>query len=168
MKEKEEEIKTIADGVQDVDAAADKPVKKEMTEQEQRARDEAAAEHLKEAIRETAREEERPKSSKMSLGKIMGGDILSAQLIRSQVWLILMIVAITIVYVACRYSCQQDMIEMDALKNKLEAAKYRALSSTSALTDESRESVILDRLKKNNDSLLHINQEPPFIVDIDE
>lgn len=148
--------------------AAQLAAAKEAEAQAQRAKDEATAIHLKEAIQETAREDERPRSSKMSLGKIMGGDILNAQVIRSQIWLMLMIVAITIVYVACRYSCQQDMIEMDKLKDQLEEAKYRALSSTSALTEQSRESIILDRLKKNNDSLLHINQEPPFIVETGE
>lgn len=148
--------------------AAKKAVAKEAEEQRQRENDEQTAEHIKEALRETAREDERPRSDKMSLRKIIGGDILNAQYIRSQVWLMLMIAAITVVYVASRYSCQQDMIEMDKLNDQLKAAKYRALSSTSALTEQSRESIILQKLKKNRDTLLMINQEPPFIVETDE
>lgn len=163
----EKDIKTTDAGTPKDDAAQQMKAK-EAEEQRQRDNDEQAAEQLKEALRETAREDERPRSDKMSLGKIVGGDILNAQFIRSQVWLILMIAAITVVYVASRYSCQHDMIELDKLEKQLEAAKYRALSSTSALTEQSRESIILQRLKMNNDSLLMINQEPPFIVNTDE
>lgn len=150
------------------DDATQKAAAKEAKEQRQRENDEQTAEHIKEALRETAREDERPRSDKMSLGKILGGDILNAQVIRAQVWMILMIAAITVVYVASRYSCQQDMIEMSRLNEQLDSAKYRALSSTSALTEQSRESIILQKLKKNNDTLLMINQEPPFIVETDE
>ena len=70
---------------------------------------------LKEVIEETAREDEQPLSSQLTLRKILGGDILNNRSIRQQIWLILLIVFFTIIYVANRYSCQKILIEIDRL-----------------------------------------------------
>ena len=111
---------------------------------------------LKEVIEETATEDEAPQSRMFSLRKILGGDILSAAIIRRQVWLILLIVFFMIIYVSNRYSCQQDIIEIDKLHQQLTDAKYKALSSESELTELSRESNVLEMLKDNKDSVLKI------------
>jgi hypothetical protein len=47
-------------------------------------------------------------------------------------------------------------------------AKYKALSSSSTLTEKSRESHVLEALKQNRDSLLHISDQPPYIVNVPE
>jgi len=88
--------------------------------------------------------------------------------VRSQIWLILLITACTVFYIANRYGCQQDLIEIDKLEGELKDAKYRALSSASKLTEKSRESKVLDMLKTNKDSLLHIANKPPYIILVPE
>lgn len=118
---------------------------------------------LKEVIEETATEDEAPQSRMFSLRKILGGDILSAAIIRRQVWLILLIVFFMIIYVSNRYSCQQDIIEIDKLHQQLTDAKYKALSSESELTELSRESNVLEMLKDNKDSVLKIASQPPYL-----
>ena len=121
---------------------------------------------LKEVIEETATEDEAPQSIMFSLRKILGGDILSAAIIRRQVWLILLIVFFMIIYVSNRYSCQQDIIEIDKLHQQLTDAKYKALSSESELTELSRESNVLEMLKDNKDSVLKIASQPPYFIEI--
>lgn len=121
---------------------------------------------LKEVIEETATEDEAPQSRMFSLRKILGGDILSAAIIRRQVWLILLIVFFMIIYVSNRYSCQQDIIEIDKLHQQLTDAKYKALSSESELTELSRESNVLEMLKDNKDSVLKIASQPPYFIEI--
>lgn len=121
---------------------------------------------LKEVIEETATEDESPQSIKFSLRKILGGDILNAAIIRRQVWLILLIVLFMVIYVSNRYSCQQDIIEIDKLHQQLTEAKYKALSSQSELTEISRESNVLDMLKNNKDSVLKIASQPPYFIEI--
>lgn len=121
---------------------------------------------LKEVIEETATEDEAPQSRMFSLRKILGGDILSAAIIRRQVWLILFIVFFMIIYVSNRYSCQQDIIEIDKLHQQLTDAKYKALSSESELTELSRESNVLEMLKDNKDSVLKIASQPPYFIEI--
>ncbi len=117
-------------------------------------------------IKDSAREDDPKPSPSLTLRKILGGDILTADLVRRQIWLILLVFAFTIVYVAFRYQCQQDMILMDKLETELKDAKYKSLSSSSSLTEKCRESRILELLKNNNDSTLHMSDQPPYIIPV--
>lgn len=121
---------------------------------------------LTEVIREQATEDEAPQSRHFSLRKILGGDILSTSFMRRQIWLILLIAAFVVVYIANRYSCQQDIIEIDHLETQLKDAKYRALSSNSKLTEKSRQSNVLDLLKNNKDSTLKLPTQPPYVITV--
>ena len=147
-------------------------------EEEQKERDRREAEYkeqvriaaeeaaLKAAIAEQAREDEQPSSANFTLKKIIGGDILYAQLLRNNIWLIILVVFFIIVYISNRYSVQKDLIEIDKLSLELEDAKYRALSSSSQLTERSRESHVLEILKTNKDSVLKMSDRPPFIINV--
>lgn len=125
-------------------------------------------ESLKEAIAKQAIEDEAPLSSSFTLRKILGGDILTAQVIRRQIWLIVLVVFFIIIYISNRYSIQQDMIEIDQLQEELQNAKYKALSSSSQITERSRESNVLKMLQNNKDSVLHIATQPPYIINVPE
>ena len=119
-------------------------------------------------IKDTAKEEDPKLSSTVNLRTILGGDFLTAEMVRSQIWLIVLVVLFTIIYVAFRYQCQQDMIAIDKMEKELLDAKYKALSSSSTLTEKCRESHVLDALKNNKDSLLHIADQRPYIINIEE
>jgi len=119
-------------------------------------------------IKKSVREDDPKPSPTLTLRKILGGDILNADMVRRQLWLIVLVVVFTIIYVAFRYQCQQDMILIDELENELKGAKYKALSSSSTLTECCRESHVLDILKTNEDSLLHISDQPPYIINVPE
>lgn len=123
---------------------------------------------LRAAIAEQAREDEQPQSSNFTLRKILGGDILSARLFRNNIWLIITIVLFVIVYISNRYSVQKYLIEIDKLNTELEDAKYRALSSSSQLTEKTRESHILELLKNRKDSVLKMSDRPPYIINVPE
>ena len=141
-----------------------------LTEEEEKRKQEEEAEvrKIKAAIEEQAREDEQPQSSNFTLRKILGGDILSARFFRNNIWLIITIVIFTIIYISNRYSVQKYLIEVDKLQNELEDAKYRALSSSSQLTEKTRESHILEILKTRQDSVLKMSDRPPYIIDIPE
>lgn len=119
-------------------------------------------------IKETASEEDVHPSQQLNLRTILGGDLLTTEVVRSQIWLFIIIVTFTIVYVAFRYQCQQDMLTIDRLEEELKNAKFSALSSSSRLTEKCRESRVLDILKQNKDSLLHQADQPPYIIEIPE
>ncbi len=128
-------------------------------------------EHTKKAIqklKDNVKEEDPKPSSAMTLRTILGGDFLTAEMVRRQIWLFVLVVIFAIVYVAFRYQCQQDMIAIDKMEKELLDAKYKALSSSSTLTEKCRESHVLEALKNNKDSLLQISDQPPYIIYIDE
>ena len=119
-------------------------------------------------IKEKAKEEDPKPNSAMTLRTILGGDFLTADMVRRQSWLLVLMVVFCVVYVAIRYQCQQDMLTIDKLEKELLDAKYKALSSSSTLTEKCRESHVLDALKQNKDSLLHIADQPPYIINVAE
>lgn len=144
------------------------------TEREESILKEEAAEvkeHAKKAIqkiKENAKEEDPKLTSSLTLRTILGGDFLTADMVRHQIWLFVLMVLFCIVYVAIRYQCQQDLIAIDKLEKELLDAKYKALSSSSTLTEKCRESHVLEALKQNRDSLLHISDLPPYIINVPE
>lgn len=119
-------------------------------------------------IKEQAREEDPKLTPTLTLRTILGGDFLTADMVRRQIWLFVLMVIFTIFYVAFRYQCQQDMIAIDKLEKEVLDAKYRALSCSSTLTEKCRESHVLEALKQNKDSLLHVADQPPYIIYIEE
>ena len=121
---------------------------------------------LQEAIKEQAREDEAAQSTTFTLRKILGGDFLTAEMLRRQIGVILLIVMFVIIYISNRYSCQQKLLEIDRLNVELQDAKYRSLSSASELTERCRESNVLEMLRNNKDSVLKIPTLPPYIIEV--
>ena len=142
--------------------ASQEPPKQKTPQQE------APQASLKEVIAKQAIEEEASGASSFTLRKILGGDILTAQIIRRQIWLVILIVLFVIIYISNRYNIQNDIIELDKLQKELQDTKYKALSTSSQITEKSRESNVLDMLKNNKDSVLHIATQPPYIINVPE
>ena len=170
---KENDIELEIQETVEPEAAA--PVAQEKAPQEETVslKEEVAEmkEHTKKTIqkiRENVKEEDPKLSPTLTLRTILGGDFLTAEMVRHQIWLFVLVVIFAIVYVAFRYQCQQDMIAIDRMEKELLDAKYKALSSSSTLTEKCRESHVLEALKNNKDSLLHISDQPPYIIYIEE
>jgi hypothetical protein len=140
---------------------------KDILEDEMAAKEARALEKLKE-LKETVSEDDTVPVGTLTLRKILGGDFLSADLVRRNIWAFILVMLFTVVYVAFRYQCQQDMILIDKKESQLKDAKYKALSSSSTLTERCRESQVLRVLRQVGDSLLHVSDQPPYIINIPE
>lgn len=103
--------------------------------------------------------------SKITLASILGGDILGGKWFRRQFWFIVMIVAMVIVYVSNRYSCQQEMIQTKMLTDTLLDRRYKALTRSSQLKEKMRRSVIEGSLA---DTTLQTANTPLFKVQVDD
>ena len=156
----EEEKKTIKDKEEEIKKKEKKIASNIKAEAEE------IDKSLSEVIRQQATEDEAPQSRSFSLRKILGGDVLSTSFMRRQVWLCVLIALFIVIYIGNRYSCQQDIIEIDALQKELKDAKYKALSSNSKLTELSRQSNVLEMLKNNKDSTLKLPTQPPYIITV--
>ena len=140
-------------------------------QEKQQPQEQPAEDTLKETIQKikaTAKEEDAKPSSQVSLRTILGGDLLTTEVVRAQIWLFVLVVFFATIYVAFRYQCQQDMITIDRLEGELKDAKFKAMSSSSTLTEKCRESHVLDILRQNKDSLLHQADQPPYIIEVPE
>ena len=138
-----------------------------MTDEEIKISEEKEIKNTLESIKALASDDE-SRQQNITLREILGGDILNARVIRRQIWVIVLIVGITIIYIGNRYCSQKELIEIDKLTKELRDSKYKALSSSSDLTEKCRESHVLEILRVNQDSTLHIADQPPFIINIPE
>ena len=118
-------------------------------------------------IRESASEDDDAPVGSLSLKQIVGGDYLFA-LVRHHILLILFIVFFLVFYIGVRYQCEQDVIEIDQLKKQLIDAKYKALASSSNRTELCRQSNVLKVLRENQDTLLQLSDQPPYIIEVPE
>lgn len=147
--------------------AADKPTAQTKTATAPETADDVdSAPSLRTIIRQQAIEDELPLTKNVTLGKILGGEMLNTQFLRQQIWVIVLVALFIIVYISNRYKCQKNLIKISNLQCELEDAKYRALSSSSDLTQQTRESKVLERLHNDKDSTLHIPTQPPYIITV--
>lgn len=121
-------------------------------------------EKLKQMRNQTSEGDEAPSTS-LRFRDVLGGDFLWA-LVRRQLWLIILVVLIITAYVAVRYQCQQDAIDISQLERDLEGAKFESLSSSSNLTRMSRQSNIEKMLQAADSIELHPATQPPYIIDV--
>lgn len=119
-------------------------------------------------IQETVQDSDTHPGQQLSMKSVLGGDFLTADFVRAQVGLILLVVAFTLVYIAFRYQYQQDMVTIRKLEIQLKDAKNKALAASSTLTEKCRESHVLETLQQNKDSVLHIADQPPYIIQVPE
>lgn len=117
-----------------------------------------------EKLKQFTEEDENKNSSSSSLRSILGGDFLTAKMVRGQLGLIILIAIFFIFYINNRYKNQAELIEIDNLKKELDDARFRALTRSSELTSRSRQSYIEDYLRSNKDSLLQISSSSPFVI----
>lgn len=102
-------------------------------------------------------------TSHISLRSILGGEILVHSFLRRQVYLLILIVILTILYIDNRYSSQQELIEIDRLKKELTDIKYDALTISSELTEKSRQSRIEEYISAEGRQL-QTAATPPFLI----
>ena len=150
-------------------ASVEEKIDKDLTENAQDAanQQDPTAKTLEDIMEEEAHEAETQPPSNFSLSRTLGGAIL-AHVIQSQIKLVLLITFFLIIYITCRYQCQQKMVEIDRMEQQLTSIRYKATVVTSFLTEKSRESNIMDMLEQKGDSTLQIPKDPPYKINVPE
>lgn len=119
-----------------------------------------------EMVKERATEGDSKPNAATNLRSIINGDMLNAKVVRNQIGVFFLITFFVFIYISNRYACQRNFVKINKLTKELTDAKFRALSSTSELTEKSRESRVLDMLRACQDSTLHIASQPPYIITV--
>ena len=121
---------------------------------------------IEDVIKKEAKEEQEP-SSRFSISRTLGGVII-ARFAQRQMKLMLLICALLILHISCRYMCQKKLVELDRLEAKIVEAHNKAIVCSSILTEKSRESNVLKRLYETGDSTLKTSSQPPYLINIPE
>ena len=94
---------------------------------------------------------------------IIGGDILAAEFFHRQAKLLVLIMVLVIFYINNRYECQQLMIRIEELKEKLTDIKYDALTRSSEQMEHSRQSRIEEYIATQHSDLQSATT-PPYLI----
>ncbi len=92
---------------------------------------------------------------------------MDAQWFGRQLRIVAVIFLFAMASITCGYITQMLQVERNDLREKVEDYRYRALTRSSELTRETRQSLIEEKLKANGDSTLTATPDAPFIIERD-
>lgn len=160
--ENENKIQPLIDAAMAPPPAEESPAQEEKQENKPESITARTIEKISEV---KAKEGEDKSASNFSLSKTLGGVII-ARAIQKQIWLVLLITGLLLIYITNRYTCQKQSLEISRLEDQLTAMRYKATVCTSLLTEKSRESNIINMLMEKGDSTLTIPNEPPYLIKV--
>ena len=96
---------------------------------------------------------------------ILNGNILTKNFLRKQYGLLIMIAALTFLYVDNRFYCETQLAKEIELKKKIQDVKYESLTISAELMQLSRESNVLSLVNASGLTLMQTSTPPIVITD---
>ena len=107
-----------------------------------------------------AAKKERPK---ISLKRLMGGDVLTRQEVQRQIPFVIFIAIICMFYIHNRFAYEQEVVKLDKLKKELVEVKCESLAISGKLIRMNRRSYLIEKLNEAN-SPLKESLEPIVVI----
>ena len=104
------------------------------------------------------------KEKRLSLLYILGGGILKEDFILKHTRMIVFVVILIFFFIGNRYTCMQKLREIDRLQQRLRDVRFEALSVSTELTGNSRQSQI-EMLIEEQGIELETAKTPPYIIE---
>jgi hypothetical protein len=105
----------------------------------------------------------RKRSYKVFLNELLDGTFMTKEVIRRNYGLMLLLVGLIFIYISNHYAVIMRLSEIDSLQKELTEAKYEALTRTSDLMRESRQSSVLKMIGDRGLTLIEA-QTPPYTI----
>jgi hypothetical protein len=105
-------------------------------------------------------------SYRVFLNELLDGSFMTKDVMRRNAGLLLLLVGLIIVYISNHYAVIMRLSEIDSLQKELTEAKYEALTRTSDLMRESRQSFVQDMIIQKGMELEN-STIPPYTIAID-
>ncbi|MBQ2779312.1 MAG: hypothetical protein IJF46_06020 [Bacteroidaceae bacterium] len=106
----------------------------------------------------------RKKSKKGNfISQILSGKMFRSEIFLNNIWLMLLIVFYSFIYVSNRYAYRQELKQIKQLKAERQDAKYMLLTKQSEFSEKSRQSNIESYVQRYQ-SQLKTATNPPFTV----
>lgn len=112
-------------------------------------------------MEEKQRKRTKKKEKRLSLLYVLGGGILKEDFITKHTRMLVLIVVLVFFFIGNRYSCMQKLKEIDRLQQELKDVRFEALSISSELTGNSRQSQV-ELLIEQQGVELEVAKAPPF------
>lgn len=95
---------------------------------------------------------------------IFNGNILTKKFLQKQYGLIIMIAALTFLYVDNRFYCETQLAKEIELKKKILDAKYESLTISAELMEISRQSNVMNKVNESGINLIQ-SFTPPVVIE---
>ena len=102
-------------------------------------------------------------SYRVFLNELLDGSFMTTDVMRRNALLLLLMVGLIIVYISNHYAVIMRLSEIDSLQKELTEAKYEALTRTSDLMRESRQSFVQDMILQKGLELEN-STIPPYTI----
>lgn len=107
------------------------------------------------------KQKKKKKENRFSFLYILGGGILKEDFIVRHTKMIVLVVVLIFIFIGNRYVCMQRLREIDRLQQQLRDVRFEALSISSELTGNSRQSQI-ELLIEEQGIELEAAKNPPY------
>ena len=94
---------------------------------------------------------------------ILNGNILTKKFLQKQYGLLIMIAALTFLYVDNRYYCETQLAKEIDLKKKIQDVKYESLTISAELMEISRQSNVMNKVNESGINLVQ-STTPPIVI----
>ena len=101
------------------------------------------------------------RKKRLSLFYILGGGILKEDFIVKHTRMIVLVVLLIFFFIGNRYTCMQKLLEIDRLQQQLRDVRFEALSISSELTGNNRQSQV-ELLIEEQGIELETAKNPPY------
>ncbi len=105
--------------------------------------------------------QQKKKEKRFSPLYVLGGGILKEDFILKHTKMIVLIVVLVFFFIGNRYTCMRKLKEIDRLQQQLRDVRFEALSISSELTGNSRQSQI-ELLIEEQGIDLEVAKQPPY------
>ena len=95
---------------------------------------------------------------------ILNGNILTKKFFQKQYGLLIMIAALTFLYVDNRFYCETSLAKEIDLKKRIQDVKYESLTISAELMEISRQSNVMNKVNENGINLIQ-STTPPIVID---
>ena len=99
-----------------------------------------------------------------TLRDILNGNILTKKFLQKQYGLLIMIAALTFLYVDNRFYCETQLAKEIDLKKKILDVKYESLTISAELMEISRQSNVMNKVNESGITLIQ-STTPPFVIE---
>jgi hypothetical protein len=95
---------------------------------------------------------------------IFNGNILTNKFLQKQYGLLIMIAALTFLYVDNRFYCETQLAKEIELKKKIQDVKYESLTISAELMEISRQSNVMNKVNESGINLIQ-STTPPIVIE---